>query len=187
MKIKTFIKKYLALFIVIALYLFLMLINGDSKKNDDVFTIWDLVEMVLLLPPTYLLVSLLDVWIERKTMMKLIGKDSGLRGVFISFFMGSIGIGPLYMAFPIMEILLKKGASVRNGFIFLGAWATTKITQFFFEVNSLGFKYTIVRLFLNVASILVISEIINWTVSKENEWTINKNKDKKLQSITEDM
>ncbi len=187
MKIKTFIKKYLALFIVIALYLFLMLINGDSKKNDDVFTIWDLVEMVLLLPPTYLLVSLLDVWIERKTMMKLIGKDSGLRGVFISFFMGSIGIGPLYMAFPIMEMLLKKGASVRNGFIFLGAWATTKVTQIFFEVNSLGFKYTIVRLFLNVASILVISEIINWTVSKENEWTINKNKDKKLQSITEDM
>ncbi|NLG03410.1 MAG: permease [Clostridia bacterium] len=185
MKNKSFIKKYLALFIVVALFIVFMLINRDSKNS--VFTVWDLVAMVLLLPPTYLLVSLLDVWVERKTMIKLIGNDSGLRGVLLSFFMGSIGIGPLYMAFPIMAILLKKGASVRNAFIFLGAWATTKLTQIFFEAGSLGLKYTMIRLLLNSISIILISELINWTVSKETEWTINKSNDKKLQSITEEM
>jgi len=114
--------------------------------------------MLGVLPPVFILLGLLDVWVDRQTMMKYTGPGSGLRGVFIAFFLGSAAAGPLYAAFPVAAVMLKKGSSIRNVFIFIGAWSTTKIPMLTFEASGLGVPFMAVRLALSVAGILLIAD-----------------------------
>jgi uncharacterized membrane protein YraQ (UPF0718 family) len=60
-------------------------------------------EMLSFLPPIFILLGLLDVWIDRETMMKYMGNGSGMRGGLLAFILGSAAAGPLYAAFPIVQ------------------------------------------------------------------------------------
>ena len=57
-----------------------------TKKNT--------LEMLSFLPPIFVLLGLLDVWIDRETMMKYMGDGSGMRGCLLAFFLGSAAAGP---------------------------------------------------------------------------------------------
>lgn len=113
--------------------------------------------MLLVVPPIFVLLGLLDVWVPRNTMMKLMGPDSGIKGPLIGFALGSAAAGPLYGAFPVAAILMKKGAGFANILIFIGAWSTTKIPMLLFEMKALGFRFALSRLFIDVAGILLIA------------------------------
>lgn len=65
--------------------------------------------------------------------------------------------------------LLKKGANFSNVLIFIGAWSTTKIPLLLFEASSLGWEFTIVRLIINIVGILVIANITNKMLNKEDK------------------
>lgn len=67
--------------------------------------------LAVLSPETiFILLGLLDVWVDRQTMMKYTGKGSGLKVILISFLLGSAAAGPLYAAFPVATVMLKKEA-----------------------------------------------------------------------------
>ena len=119
-------------------------------------------EMFSFLPPIFILLGLLDVWIDRETMMKYMGNGSGMRGGLLAFILGSAAAGPLYAAFPMAGVLLKKGASLFNVFLFIGAWATTKIPLIMFETATLGFRFMMLRLTCNIIGIIVIAKILEW-------------------------
>lgn len=121
----------------------------------------NVVEMLSFLPPIFVLLGLLDVWVDRETMMKYMGEQSGLRGMLLAFILGSAAAGPLYAAFPMSGIMMKKGASLLNVFIFIGAWSTTKIPLIMFETATLGFRFMLMRLILNIVGILLIAVILN--------------------------
>jgi uncharacterized membrane protein YraQ (UPF0718 family) len=53
--------------------------------------------------------------------------------------------------------MLKKGSSIRNVLIFIGAWSTTKIPLLTFEAANLGFPFTLLRLALSIVGILIIA------------------------------
>lgn len=52
-------------------------------------------EMMMVLPPIFILLGLLDVWVSKDTMVKFMGEGSGLTGVLLSFFLGSSAASPL--------------------------------------------------------------------------------------------
>jgi uncharacterized membrane protein YraQ (UPF0718 family) len=99
--------------------------------------------MLLVVPPIFLLLGLMDVWVPRETLMKFMGPGSGLKGPIIAFAVGSAAAGPLYGAFPVAAVLMKKGASFSNILIFIGAWSTTKIPMLLFEMKALGFRFAL--------------------------------------------
>jgi uncharacterized membrane protein YraQ (UPF0718 family) len=113
--------------------------------------------MLLVLPPIFLLLGLLDVWVPRKTLMKYMGPKSGLKGPLLAFALGSAAAGPLYGAFPVSAILMKKGASFTNVLIFIGAWSTTKIPMFLFEMHALGTRFALARLVIDIPGIILIA------------------------------
>ena len=117
-------------------------------------------EMLTIIPPIFILLGLLDVWVEREVMIKYIGDGSGVRGGIIAFVLGSAAAGPLYASFPIAAMFLKKGASWRNVLLFIGAWSTTKIPLILFETASLGFNFMTLRFVFNVLGIIVIALIL---------------------------
>ena len=145
---------FLLLFFINVLLLILQPQTGRTALGNA----WDNVrQMLAVLPPVFVLLGLLDVWVERETMMKYMGVQAGARGALIAFVMGAAAAGPLYAAFPIAGVMLKKGVRLRNVFVFIGTWSTTKIPMLLFEVSSMGLQYTLVRLIGNLIGIACIA------------------------------
>ena len=122
--------------------------------------------MLLVLPPIFLLLGLLDVWVPRETLMRFMGPGSGLKGLVLSFALGWAAAGPLYGAFPVAAVLMRKGASFSNILIFIGAWSTTKIPMLFFEMNYLGVRFALARLAIDIPGIIIIALAIKAVVPK---------------------
>jgi len=165
---KSLLRRYGLFLILFTANLILLFAAPELGRNSFRLTAANLTEMLSILPPIFLLLGLMDVWIPRETMMKYMGRDAGLRGGLLAFAMGSAAAGPLYAAFPVSGMLLKKGVTLSNVFIFIGAWSTTKIPMLLFEASSLGWKFTAIRLLCSIAGILMISFLLEKTTS-ENE------------------
>ena len=159
-------KFFLILFLINIALLFYAPAIGRSSFE---LTKSNLLEMLSVLPPIFILLGLLDVWVERETMMKYMGENAGVKGGLIAFVMGSAAAGPLYAAFPIAGILLKKGVTLMNIFIFIGAWSTTKIPMILFETSNLGWRYMLIRLVCNIAGITVIAFLLQKTAPIEEK------------------
>ncbi len=129
-------------------------------------------EMLGIVPPIFIMLGLLDVWVDRETMMKWMGEGSGTRGVLLAFLLGAAAAGPLYAAFPVAGVLLKKEVKLTNVLIFIGAWSTTKIPMLLFEASSLGTRFTLIRLCVNLGAILVIAFLIEKALSQNEKKSI---------------
>lgn len=145
--------------ILLVAYIALFFINQELFNVSTQKTYLSFMEMVMVLPPVFILLGLLDVWVKRETMVKMMGKGSGMTGILLAFLLGSAAAGPLYAAFPVALILLRKGSSFRNVLIFIGAWSTTKIPLLLFEAASMGLTFTLIRFSLNIIGILGIAWI----------------------------
>ncbi len=139
----------------------LTLIDPDTGCRAFALTGDNILEMLSFLPPIFILLGLLDVWVDRETMMKYMGEQAGLRGNILAFLLGSAAAGPLYAAFPMAGVMLKKQASMLNIFIFIGAWSTTKVPLIMFETATLGFRFMALRLLFNIAGIVIIAKILH--------------------------
>lgn len=160
-------KRYFKVFIVLLLIILLYMVNKDLGLKAINITSFTLKEMLLILPPIFVLLGLLDVWVPRDTMVKFMGEGSGLKGVLLSIFIGSAAAGPLYGAFPVAAVFMSKGVKFSNILIFIGAWSTTKIPMFLFEMASLGQIFAITRLILNIPGIIVIAYALGKIMKKE--------------------
>ncbi len=156
---KTTLKRYRLFLILIVVYVVLFFVNKDLFDASSTKTINSLSEMAMVLPPIFILLGLLDVWVKRETMVNLMGKDSGIKGILLAFLLGSAAAGPLYAGFPVALMLLKKGSSFRNVLIMIGAWSTTKIPLLMFEAASMGLPFTVTRFVLNIVGIMGIALI----------------------------
>lgn len=165
-KALNLVKRY-RIFLLLAVLNITILIFFPQVGTKSVQLTWsNLLEMLSILPPIFILLGLLDVWVKRETMIKYMGCNSGLIGVLIAFFLGSAAAGPLYAAFPVAGVLLKKGSKLSNVFIMLGAWSTTKIPLILFEASALGFKFMLLRLGLDIVGIAFISYFTEKMLSK---------------------
>jgi len=129
----------------------------------------NLMEMLAILPPIFILLGMLDVWVPRETLIRMMGDGSGFRGIALAFLLGSAAAGPLYAAFPIAIVLLRKGAGLRNVLIFIGAWSTTKIPMLLFELGSMGWKFTLTRFVVNLLGIGVIAYLTERLMKPEEK------------------
>lgn len=160
------IKRYRLFLILLTINLGLLFIAPEIGQASFRLTQSNLMEMLSVLPPIFILLGLLDVWVKRETMMKHMGEKSGIKGLLIAFTMGSAAAGPLYAAFPIAGMLLKKGVSLSNVFIFVGAWSTTKIPMLLFEASNLGLKFTVLRLICSIVGIILIAALLEKTTTE---------------------
>ena len=150
-----------------------LIMPGIGLKSLEL-TRANLLEMMSVIPPIFILLGLLDVWVDRSTMIRLTGNGSGLKGVLIAFLMGSAAAGPLYAAFPVAGMMLKKGSSLLNVFIFIGAWSTTKIPMLTFEAASLGLPFTLTRLALSISGSMANALISQKSLNVEQKEELYK-------------
>ena len=166
-KFKKIIKRYKIFIILLVINTIILVIKPDIGFKSFQLTKNNALEMLSILPPVFILLGMLDVWIKRETMIKFMGERSGIVGVMLAFLLGSAAAGPLYAAFPVAVVLLKKGSKFSNVLIMIGAWSTTKIPLLLFEASSMGIKFMIVRFILDVFGIAIIAFTTEKLLSKE--------------------
>lgn len=136
--IKNFVKRYRFFLILLVINISLLFISPEIGKKSFSITYDNLLEMLGVIPPIFILL-----------------------GVLLSFIIGATAAGPLYAAFPVAGVLLRKGTSIFNVLIFIGAWSTMKVPLLIFESTALGYSFSMLRLGLNIVGIPVIAFIIS--------------------------
>lgn len=166
MTIRGFVKRYRAFLLALAALVVLLILRPALAPAVGKSLASQLVTLALVVPPIFLLLGLLDVWVPRETMIRFMGPGAGIKGKLIAFALGSAAAGPLYGAFPVASVLMKKGASITNIFIFIGAWSTTKIPMLLFEIQALGVRFALARLAIDVPGIVLIAAAMRLALPK---------------------
>lgn len=162
------IKKNPFLFAILGVYIVLFIVNLEKGMAAIGSTAYYLKEMLIIMPVVFLLTALIDAWIPKNVIMKALGEESGLKGSFIALGLGSISAGPIYAAFPVAKMLLKKGASIGNIVVILSAWAVVKVPMLANEVKFLGPKFMITRWILTVISIILMGYVVSKVVKRDD-------------------
>lgn len=160
-------KRYRFFIVTLLALCILIFINREIGWKAINVTGYSLKEMALVIPPIFLLLGLLDIWVPSEIMIKYMGEKSGVKGIVLSILIGSAAAGPLYGAFPVAAVFMKKGVKFTNVLIFIGAWSTTKIPMFLFELSSLGAKFAVTRLLVDIPGIIIIAYILSGIISKD--------------------
>lgn len=149
-------------FVILACISILILNLYDTERAYIAvrFSGFNIAQFLMMLPPIFILIGLLEVWVPKETMIKYLGKDSGIKGLFIVLFLGSFSAGPMFIAFPIGLLLLQKGARLAYVIFFLGVWSSTKIPILIFEVTSMGVRFTIYHVFVSLVLYLLVAFIM---------------------------
>lgn len=168
MKSTQVIKRYAAAIVALAGFIAFVIFFPDLAPKAGESLIGQIRTTLFVIPPIFLLLGLLDAWVPRETLMKFMGTGSGIRGPILAFALGSAAAGPLYGAFPVAAVLMKKGASFTNILIFIGAWSTTKIPMLLFEMNALGYRFALSRLAIDLVGIVIIALSLKAVVSKKD-------------------
>ena len=158
--VKALIKRYSFFIILIIVTIIVTVINKEIGLKSFNIAFSSFKQMVQVVPPIMIILGIMDVWIPRETIMKYMGDKSGIRGISLAILIGSIAAGPMYAAFPFTKVLLKKGVKFSNIIIFMNAWCVTKISTLIFEFSSLGYKFTLARLLIDIPGIIIMGYLV---------------------------
>lgn len=172
---KSNLKRYSFFIVLLVINLAIIVLLPEIGKKSIVITWTNMLEMLSVIPPIFILLGLLDVWVQKETMIKLMGDKSGVIGIAIAFFLGSAAAGPLYAAFPVAGVLLKKGSKLSNVLIFIGAWSTTKIPMLLFEASAMGWRFMLTRFLIDIPGIFLIASVTEKVLTEKDKQLIYKN------------
>jgi uncharacterized membrane protein YraQ (UPF0718 family) len=113
-------------------------------------------------------IGLFQVWVKPATIVKWLGKGSGVKGfAFVCTFPIFMG-GSLFTIFPLLKTLREKGA--RTGAIasFITAWGG-KAPLLPLETKFLGWPFALLRLSLVVVFAFLMGILMDWVGEKAAE------------------
>lgn len=142
-----------------------------GKKVFGSFTRF-FIEMLSFIPFLFIIVGLFDVWFPKEQIEKHIGQESGIKGILVVIVLAMLQAGPLYGAFPVAYILYKKGASIKNIFIYMGAFSSIKIPMLGMEIGYLGIQFTLVRTLVSLPLFITVGYFMEWYL-RDKDFKIN--------------
>ncbi len=168
-------KKFKSPVLIAFVFIGLAIWMPSTATRSSLVTLDYFKEMALIIPPVFILMGLMEIWIPKDKIQKWLGSESGMKGVVISFALGTLPTGPLYVAFPMTASLLRKGASITNMVIFLGSWAALKIPQLMVEIKFLGIVFTSLRFILTFIALVLVGTLMEFILRRkpDQEWLDN--------------
>ncbi|MEA1987479.1 MAG: permease [Candidatus Marinimicrobia bacterium] len=169
MKTKKNKKNYKSLILLGILFIATLVIIKYSPDNSEKIidtSISYFIQMAKVFPAVLILMGLFSVWISKEFVMKHLGESSGVKGIIVAFILGALPTGPMFVAFPMAQGLIRKGASITNIVIFLSAWACIKLPQELIELQFLGIEFMLARLGMTIIFVTIMGIIINKLMNK---------------------
>ena len=128
-----------------------LLIDRDAGIQSVGLT-WQTARTMLgILPPILILVHLFDAWVPKEVIARFMGANSGFQGFVWAALLGAFAAGPLYVAFPVVAMLLRKGVRPAYAIFLLGAWSTIKAPIFLYELSYFGPGFTLIHVATGMA------------------------------------
>jgi len=150
--------------ILLNLTIVLLMISFFSDRKKTIAGIKRGFKMFLGILPTMLnvliLVSIFLFLVPKETLIKLLGKGSGITGFMIAAVLGSISLIPGFIAFPLAAILLKNGAAYNIVAVFITTLMMVGILTLPIEIKYFGVRVSILRNALSFIGALIIGLII---------------------------
>ncbi|GAA0863030.1 permease [Paraclostridium tenue] len=167
MNVKILINRYKYFLISFLVCIIIYFVDSNLGINIFISTKSSIVQMLSVLPAIMILLGLLDVWIPKEYFIKYMGLNSGIIGIALAFLIAFFSAGPMYAAFPFTSLLIKKGVKFSNIIIFLNAWCVTKFSTLLFEISSLGYEFTLIRLIVDIPGVIIMGYIVNYIVNRK--------------------
>ena len=109
--------------------------------------------------PAFILAGMVSVLIPSEALTRMLGSESGMRGILIGTIAGALTPGGPFLAFPLLALLLKGGASVGAVVAYLSSWALLGVHRMLaFEIPILGMRFVLIR----AAASLLAPLLIGW-------------------------
>lgn len=165
----AYIKPYRNALIMVGVLLLLWVINPTIGQDATETTIGAIMDMLVFLPPIFIFIGLMDVWVDKDTMVQYMGANAGWKGIGLGLLLSAVAAGPLYVAFPVAALLLRKGARIAYVLFFLGAFNTAKLPVVLYETISLGTTFTLVHISVNLVLFLVSAYVIEKLITHDQQ------------------
>lgn len=112
-------------------------------------------ENLLIMVPRIVMAMLVSgffsVIIPTELVAEWLGKDSGMKGIFIGFVVGGLTPGGPIICFPIVAIIYKAGAGIGPLIAFLTSWSVFALNRLLaFELPMMGYRFAAIRLLSSV-------------------------------------
>ena len=150
-------------FLGITMIAFIVTAIINSQKALDAAKVF--LDIIVKVVPTILIIivlmTLINYFVKPKQLVKYLGKKSGVKGWFIAIIGGILSSGPIYMWYPLLNELQKKG--VKNSLIATFLYnRSVKIALIPLLLMYFGATYTITLLIV----MIIISIAQGWTTEK---------------------
>lgn len=142
------------LFVVVFLYLCLALFDTDNITKASIANLSIISSLLPIFGLVIFITTLLNYYLKPKQIVKHIGKESGVKGVFYALASGVLSHGPLYMWYGVLSDMRKAGAKESLLIVFFYARAV-KLPLLVFMIDIFGVAFTIIlTLYTLLASVL---------------------------------
>lgn len=137
------------------------------------------IDMVLIIPPAFILIGLFDVWAKRETIEKHFGNTKNPLRFLWSILLASTTVGGTFVAFPVANALYHKNAKLSSIFTYVTSASLFMIPMTIMEATMLGIQFTLIRLLASIPFIIIGSILLEKYFEKTDyhlpEINTNKN------------
>ncbi len=105
-----------------------------------------LVQILPLLVLAFVVAGMIPLLVPRETIARLVGAESGLRGILIGTVVGGFMPGGPYVSLPLAAGLLQVGASMGTMIALVTGWSLLAFSRLPMEIAIMGWKFTLIRL-----------------------------------------
>ncbi len=146
----TLIRSQWLLLFTIGLYVWAFVVAPERASEALWVGSSTFASVLILIIAVFGLVGILQVWISRDLIVRLLGRDAGIKGLLIAALCGTLLIGPAYIIFPLLMSIQKQGARWAVIAIVLTSYAV-KLQMIPIEVGFLGWPFSIGRALITIA------------------------------------
>jgi len=150
------------IFVIFILFLLIsQLVKFDmGKVITDNFLIFSR-DMLLILPPAFIIIGLFEVWVSRKKIENSFGSASGFKRYIYAILLAATTVGGTFVAFPVANSLYHKGADYSSIFTYITAASLVMIPMSIMEASIIGLEFTLLRIGLSLPLVVISSIILN--------------------------
>jgi uncharacterized membrane protein YraQ (UPF0718 family) len=152
---------FLSFLITLAVYI-LNAEKGMVVAKTVYSTFFEILDIIVAVS---IFIGLFQVWVKPQTIVKLLGKGSGLKGFALVCTFPILMGGSLFTVFPLLKAFKEKGA--RTGAIasFITAWGG-KAPLLPLETKFLGWPFALVRLGFVIIFAFIMGILMDWVGEK---------------------
>lgn len=117
---------------------------------------------------SFLIAGMMQEVVSTEALLKWVGPESGIKGIFLGTFAGAITPGGPFVSLPIVAGFFNSGAGIGTMVAFITSWSIWAIMRLPLEIGMLGWEFTFVRL----ASSALLPIIAGFTAQYFFSWVV---------------